>query len=127
MGGQCRALDADETFGCYYGDCMTTPFLRPFFVWSKFFSLILICLLFLIIKVTASYCIASLIFELQTYMQNTCIYSTVAEYSLPDSLELNAFILTVVCLINHHIVFGLKTLSQRAATFMKRNSASYPF
>ena len=34
------------------------------------------------------------------------------EYPLPDSFELKSFMLTLVCLLNHHMVFGLKTLSK---------------
>ena len=61
--GPYRTLDAHVTIGCYYGDYihMTTPFQRVLFIWNIFFHHT--CLpSFLIIKVTASYCIASLIF-----------------------------------------------------------------
>ena len=47
---------------CYYGTVhVTTSFLHPFLFGTNF-SLTLVSLLFLIIKVTASYCIASFIF-----------------------------------------------------------------
>ena len=45
--GQCRTLDADVTIGCYYGDysCCdnTTP--TSLYIWKKFFSLTLVCLI----------------------------------------------------------------------------------
>ena len=46
-----------------------------------------------------------------------CTVAYLDEYSLPDSFEsLKVFMLTLVLLINYHIVFGLKTLHQ-SATF----------
>ena len=63
--GQCRTLDADVTTGCYYGDYSSCDNTIPtfLFIWNKIFSLTLVCLLFLI-KVTANYCIASLILDM---------------------------------------------------------------
>ena len=58
--GQCRTLDADVTIGCYYGDYSSCDNTIPMSL-QIFFPHT--CLpLFLIIKVTACYCIASLIF-----------------------------------------------------------------
>ena len=62
--GQCRTLNADATIGCYCGDhssCDNT-ISTSLYIIEQIFSLTLVCLLFLIIKVTASYCSASLNF-----------------------------------------------------------------
>ena len=55
--GQCRTLDVDITIGCYYGDYNSCDNTIPtsLFIWKNFFSLTVVCFLFLIIKVTASY------------------------------------------------------------------------
>ena len=47
--GQCRTLDADMTIGCYYADYSSCANTIPtsHFIWN-IFSLLLICLLFLI-------------------------------------------------------------------------------
>ena len=46
--GQCRTLDADVTIGCYYGDYSSCDSTIPTSLLfdNKFFSLILVCLLF---------------------------------------------------------------------------------
>ena len=57
--GQCRALDADVTIGCYYGDYSSCDNTIPtsLFYLEPFFPLTLVCLLYKLLK-----CIASLIF-----------------------------------------------------------------
>ena len=56
--GQCRTLDPDVTIGCYYGDYSSCDNTIPksLFIWNKFFPS------YLFASVTASYCIASLVF-----------------------------------------------------------------
>ena len=59
--GQCRTLDVDETVRCYCADYSSCDNNIPksFFIWNNFFSITFICLL---LKVTASHCIACLIY-----------------------------------------------------------------
>ena len=55
-----------------------------------------------------------------------CTVAFLDEYPLPDSFELKSFMLTLVCLLNYHISFGLKkTLPE--SYLLKRNYAMYPF
>ena len=60
---QCRTWDADVTIGCYYGDYSSCDNTIPMsFYLKQFFPSHVFDSFFLIIKVTASYCIASLMF-----------------------------------------------------------------
>ena len=84
--GQCTTLDADVTIGSLVITVHAQHHSYVPFLWNKFFPSHFFASIVLIIKVTASYCIASLIFHFLNFRHVCrvlvcCIFD---EYPIPD-------------------------------------------